>query len=69
MNKFLKKAGSVLSAMWTAFSNQYFQLLGLVWIFCSFIYIGKPQFWVVLGFGVLFTGIQQIINEIKLTQN
>jgi len=35
----------------------------------SFIYIGEPHFWTVLGFAILFTGIQNVINEIKLNSN
>jgi len=45
--------------------NQWFSFIGLLWMGASFIYIGKPQFWTVLGFAILFTGVQNIINEIK----
>ena len=65
MKKFLNTAKSILNII----SDQWFYLIGLLWMFSSFIYIGKPQFWIVLGFGIIFTGVQNIINEIKLKRN
>jgi len=65
MKKFLNTAKSILKSA----SDQSFYLLGIIWMFASFLYIGKPQFWVVLGFGIIFTGVQNIINEIKLKRN
>jgi 1,4-dihydroxy-2-naphthoate octaprenyltransferase len=62
MTKFLNTAKSILKSA----SDQYFYLIGIIWMFASFLYIGKPHFWVVLGFGIIFTGVQNIINEIKL---
>jgi hypothetical protein len=37
--------------------------MGFLWIFASFAYIGDPEFWTVLGFGTVFTGIQSIIEK------
>ena len=65
MKKFLNTAKSILNTI----SDQWFYLIGLFWMFASFIYIGKPQFWIVLGFGIIFTGVQNIINESKLKRN
>jgi 1,4-dihydroxy-2-naphthoate octaprenyltransferase len=62
MTKFLNTAKSILKSA----LDQYFYLIGIIWMFASFLYIGKPNFWVVLGFGIIFTGVQNIINEIKL---
>ena len=61
MTKFLNKAKTFLNLL----SNQWFYLIGILWMFASFLYIGKPHFWIVLGFGIMFTGVQNIINEIK----
>jgi len=65
MKKFLNKVKSILNTI----SDQWFYLIGLLWMFASFSYTGRPQFWVVLGFGIIFTGVQNIINEIKLKRN
>tara|TARA_B110001450_G_scaffold225816_1_gene224230 strand:+ start:1287 stop:1496 length:210 start_codon:yes stop_codon:yes gene_type:complete len=69
MKKVLNALVSGLKLVTTAFLNQYFYAIGLLWMFASFLYIGKPQFWTVLGFGIIFTGVQNIINEIKLNKN
>ena len=65
MKKFLNTAKSILNTI----SDQWFYLIGLLWMFASCMYVGKPQFWIVLGFGIIFTGVQNIINEIKLKRN
>jgi hypothetical protein len=66
MTKFLKTATSVLTSTLKSAVDQYFYLIGIIWMGASFIYIGEPQFWNVLGFAIIFTGVQSIINEIKL---
>lgn len=69
MKKVLNALTSGITLLGKAFFNQYFYAIGLLWMFASFLYIGKPQFWTVLGFGIIFTGVQNIINEIKLSKN
>lgn len=59
----MKKVLSIISGIVKGLSNHYFRLMGLLWIFASFAYIGKPQFWIILGFGTVFTGIQSIIEK------
>ena len=59
----MKKVLSILKSIVRGLSNQYFRLMGLLWIFASFMYIGDPEFWTVLGFGTVFTGIQIIIEK------
>ena len=66
MTKFLKTVQTGLIKMLRAVSDQWFYVIGLIWMVASFLYIGEPQFWVVLGFAILFTGVQNVINEIKL---
>tara|TARA_B100000212_G_scaffold286678_1_gene227396 strand:+ start:602 stop:808 length:207 start_codon:yes stop_codon:yes gene_type:complete len=61
------KAG--LNLVISSVINQWFYVIGLLWMGASFIYIGEPHFWTVLGFAILFTGIQNVINEIKLNSN
>ena len=68
MTKFLKTATSVISQTLKSTIDQWFYLIGLFWMGASFLYIGEPHFWNVLGFAILFTGVQGIINEIKLKQ-
>ena len=62
MTKFL----NTLKSNFKFLTSQWFSFIGLLWMGVSFIYIGKAQFWIVLGFAILFTGIQNIINEIRL---
>lgn len=69
MTKFLKTAKTGLITALNSISNQYFYLIGLFWMGASFLYIGEPHFWNVCGFAILFTGVQSIINEIKLNKN
>ena len=69
MTKFLKTAASTVASILKTASNQYFYLIGILWMGASFLYLGEPHFWNVLGFAILFTGVQGIINEIKLKQN
>jgi len=59
----MKKVLSILKSIVKGLSNQYFRLMGFLWIFASFMYIGDPVFWTVLGFGTVFTGIQSIIEK------
>ena len=66
MTKFLKTVQTGFTTTLKAISDQWFYVIGLTWMFASFLYIGEPQFWVVLGFAILFTGVQNLINEIKL---
>jgi hypothetical protein len=66
MTKFLKTATSVITQNLKSVIDQWFYLIGLFWMGASFLYIGEPHFWNVLGFAILFTGVQGIINEIKL---
>jgi len=69
MKKFLKAATSVVKSILKSASDQYFYLIGIIWMVASFLYVGEPQFWNVLGFAIIFTGVQGIINEIKLKNN
>tara|TARA_B100000768_G_scaffold55725_1_gene54236 strand:- start:281 stop:493 length:213 start_codon:yes stop_codon:yes gene_type:complete len=66
MTKFFKTAKSVISSILKSAVDQYFYLIGIIWMAASFLYIGEPHFWNVLGFAIIFTGVQGIINEIKL---
>lgn len=66
MTKVLNTLKAGLNLVTRAIIDQWFYVIGLFWMFASFLYIGKPQFWIVLGFGIIFTGVQNIINEIKL---
>ena len=66
MTKFFNTLKLGLNLVLRSIISQWFYLIGLLWMFASFLYIGKPQFWTVLGFGIIFTGVQNIINEIKL---
>lgn len=66
MTKVFNTLKSGLNLVVSSVVNQWFYVIGLLWMFASFLYIGKPQFWIVLGFGIIFTGVQNIINEIKL---
>ena len=59
----MKKVLSILKSIVRGLSNQYFRLMGFLWIFASFAYIGDPEFLTVLGFGTVFTGIQSIIEK------
>ena len=59
----MKKVLSILKSIVRGLSNQYFRLMGFLWIFASFAYIGDPEFWTVLGFGTVFTCIQSIIEK------
>lgn len=68
MKKVLNFFGSILETIGSAFRQQYFLLLGILWMFISFIYVGDSRFWTILGFGTVFTGIQSVINELKLKQ-
>jgi hypothetical protein len=69
MTKVLNTLKSVLTQLASGISNQYFYFIGLLWMIISFMYIGKTQFWTILGFAILFTGVQNLINEIKLNRN
>ena len=69
MTKFLKTAKTGLIRTLNHISDQWFYVIGLLWMGASFLYIGEPHFWNVLGFAILFTGVQGIINEIKLNRN
>lgn len=66
MTKVLNALKAGLNLVARSILDQWFYVIGLLWMFASFLYIGKPQFWIVLGFGIIFTGVQNIINEIKL---
>lgn len=66
MTKVFNTLKSGLNLVATGFINQYFYFIGLLWMLFSFAYVGSDKFWTVLGFGILFTGVQSIINEIKL---
>ena len=69
MINFLKTVKTKFTQTLKSITDQWYSVIGIVWMFCSFIYIGEPQFWTVLGFAILFTGVQGIINEIKLNNN
>ena len=69
MTKVLNALKSGLTLLASSISNQYFYFIGLLWMVISFMYIGKTQFWTILGFAILFTGVQSLINEIKLNRN
>lgn len=56
----------LLKTLTTTFAERYFSIIGLLWLVISLAYINRPEFWTILGGGVLFTGIQAIIDEIKL---
>jgi len=66
MTKVLNTLKAGLNLVTSSFVNQYFYFIGLLWMLVSFVYVGKDQFWTILGFGIIFTGVQSIINEIKL---
>lgn len=66
MKKVLNFFGTVLGTIGKAVTDQWFYVLGMIWIFASFAYIGDAKFWTILGFGTLFTAVQSIINELKL---
>lgn len=59
----MKKLLSILNSIGNGFGKHYFRLMGLLWIFASFAYIGDPRFWTILGFGTVFTGIQSLIEK------
>jgi 1,4-dihydroxy-2-naphthoate octaprenyltransferase len=59
----MKSVLNILNSLVKGFSNHYFRLIGLLWIFASFVYIGDPRFWTILGFGVIFTGIQSLLEK------
>tara|TARA_B100000963_G_scaffold321967_1_gene305682 strand:- start:653 stop:862 length:210 start_codon:yes stop_codon:yes gene_type:complete len=69
MIKVLNSLKSGLNLIVSSVINQWFYVIGLLWMGISFIYIGEPHFWTVLGFAIIFTGIQNVINEIKLNSN
>tara|TARA_B110000285_G_C15130997_1_gene623575 strand:+ start:1223 stop:1426 length:204 start_codon:yes stop_codon:yes gene_type:complete len=66
MTKFLKTVISGLQMVAKSILSQWLHFMGLLWMFASFLYISEPEFWTVLGFGIIFTGIQNITNELKL---
>lgn len=66
MTKFLNTLKAGINLVIKSAVNQWFSFIGLLWMFASFIYIGEPQFWTVLGFGIMFTGVQTIVDQIKL---
>lgn len=66
MTKVFNTLKSGLNLVVASVVNQWFYVIGLLWMGASFLYIGEPHFWTVLGFAILFTGVQNIINEIKL---
>ena len=69
MTKVFNAVKSGLNLIASSVINQWFYVIGLFWMGASFLYIGEPHFWNVLGFAILFTGVQGIINEIKLNRN
>jgi len=69
MIKVLNSLKSGLNLVVSSVIHQWFYVIGLLWMGASFLYIGEPHFWNVLGFAILFTGIQNVINEIKLNSN
>ena len=69
MTKVFNTLKSGLNLVAVSIVNQWFYVIGLLWMGASFLYIGEPHFWNVLGFAIIFTGIQNLINEIKLNSN
>ncbi len=69
MTKVFNTVKSGLNLIASSIINQWFYVIGLLWMGASFLYIGEPHFWNVLGFAIIFTGIQNLINEIKLNSN
>lgn len=69
MTKVFNAVKSGLNLIASSVINQWFYVIGLLWMGASFLYIGEPHFWNVLGFAIIFTGIQNLINEIKLNSN
>ncbi len=68
MKKFLNTLTNGLKSIVASLIDQWFYAIGLLWMFASFLYVGEPHFWTVLGFGIIFTGVQNIVNEIKLSK-
>ena len=66
MTKVFNTLKSGLNLVISSVVNQWFYVIGLLWMFAAMLYVGEPHFWNVLGFAILFTGVQNIINEIKL---
>ena len=66
MEKVKTLLSSTYRSLLNVFVERYFSLLGLLWICVAFFYVGEPEFWTIVGFGTLFTGVQSIISEIKL---
>ncbi len=69
MTKVFNTVKSGLNLIASSIINQWFYVIGLLWMGASFLYIGEPHFWNVLCFAIIFTGIQNLINEIKLNSN
>ena len=69
MTKVFNTVKSGLNLIASSIINQWFYVIGLLWMGASFLYIGEPHFWNVLGFAIIFTGIQNLINEIKFKSN
>ena len=65
MTKVLNTLKSVLTQLASGISNQYFYFIGLLWMIISFMYIGKTQFWTILGFAILFLSLELIVFEKK----
>lgn len=59
----MKKGLNILKSIMITWSKRHYRIMGLLWIFASFMYIGEPQFWIVLGFGTVFNGMQDIIEK------
>lgn len=43
-----------------SFTKRYYLIMSLMFTFSSFFYIGEPQFWTILGFGVLCNGLDDL---------
>ena len=61
MTKVFNAVKSGLNLIASSVINQWFYVIGLLWMGASFLYIGEPHFWNVLGFAIIFTGIQTAI--------
>jgi len=58
-----------ISKLFKNLSETYFYVCSILFVIVSFTRLGEDRFWDLMGMAIIFSGIQEIINYLKVDSN
>lgn len=51
--------------LFKSFGETYFYTCSIMFVLISFLHLGEDRFWDLMGFAIIFSGLQEVINNGK----